>query len=173
METAPYKLRVTLGGSEFNSEGPETLVKEAYEKWLAAVTAQRSMLIATKEHKDLAAKSDSHGFEANDLQRLYDVDQKKGIVSLKHLPPESANRASDTAMLILYGFKKLIQTEDVPVTKLMAGLRQSGIHVTRLDGIMSAYSQCVLKGGSRIGGRYRLNNQGTMKAEELLGQYGA
>jgi hypothetical protein len=161
-----YKLHIRIGQSEFNAEGPEALVKDAYEMFLQAAKALPAQAQTTKQ-----SESQSEPTSEGLLQRIYQADSKRGIVSLIHLPTESANRSSDAAMLILYGYKKLLNIEDVPVTKLMAGLRQSGIHVSRLDGIMSVYSQSVLKGGSRIGGRYRLNNQGLAQAEGLLKQY--
>jgi len=61
--------------------------------------------------------------------------------------------------------------KDVPVTKLNSGLRVSGLKVDRLDRFMGSFGQYVMKGGTRSGGRYTLNNQGAAHAEKLLRQY--
>jgi hypothetical protein len=88
------------------------------------------------------------------------------------LPPaDSPNRAADTAILALYGFRTLLEMGEVPVTKLTASLRESGIPVERLDRIMGVYANLFLKGGARVGARFRLNNQGMQKALELLRQF--
>ena len=166
-----YKLQTKIGQSEFSAEGPEAVVTAAYEKWLSAVTMAKASTRADLHTSESRTEVSSGAINAADLHRLYVIDNDKKIVSLKHLPSNSTNRDSDAAMLILYGYKRLLQTDDVLVTRLMMGLRVSGIHIKRLDGIMSVNKDWVRKGGSRIGGRYTLNNQGIIQAENLVRRY--
>ncbi len=173
MVESSYKLQVKLGHSEFNAEGPEDTVKEAYEKFLSVVTTvpgqnkldSRPVLNETPEVTPESAA------DALLLQRAFSSDPKKRVVSLRHLPPEDPNRAANAAILILYGFRTLQQLEDVPVTRLKASLNQSGVQVDRLDRFMRTHTTLVRKGGARIGGRYSLNNLGMTQAVAWLREW--
>jgi hypothetical protein len=168
-----YKLQVKLGPAEFNAEGPQDAVKSDYEKFLEALSHgqrqpdQPNLNGNEKISPDVAvADADSAA-----LQRVFSGDQKKGIVSLRLLPPDGPNRAADAAILILFGFSKLFQQREVPVTRLKASLVLSGIHVDRLDRFMGTHAGLVIKGGARIGGRYSLNNQGIAQAQVWLAEW--
>jgi hypothetical protein len=102
------------------------------------------------------------------MNRAYSVDGKHKFVSLQVLPPDGPNKASDAALLVLYGNQKLLQMAQVPVTRLKRGLKQSGVQVDRMDRIMAAHSHITQKGGSGVGGKYSLNNQGLIQAEGML-----
>jgi len=167
----PYKLQIKIGSNEFSAEGPEPVVTAAYEKWLSAAATGRASTNADLHTPEVNPILNLGSIDIASLHRLYIIDNDKKIVSLKHLPSTSTNRDSDAAMLILYGYKRLLQVDDVLVTRLMMGLRISGIHIKRLDGVMAINKDWVRKGGSRIGGRYTLNNQGIIQAENLARKY--
>lgn len=172
---ATYKLQVKIGHSEFNAEGPEDTVKEAYEKFLSLVAtipeSKPGMSPPAPNSIPTAVPDTSSPVDPVLLQRIFSGDPKKGLVSLRLLPPEGPSRAADAAILILYGFLMLQQQREVLVTKLKGSLKQSGIQIERLDHIMGVHSQFVIKGGTRIGGRYTLNNQGVSQAVTWIRQW--
>ena len=103
---------------------------------------------------------------------MFKADQEHGWVSLKVLPPaESSNRAADAAVILMYGFHKVLGQSEAPVTKLIGGLRESGISIDRFDRIIAAHSSLILKGGQKIGAKYRLNNQGLIQAAAMIRQF--
>lgn len=160
------KLHVKVGNSEFDAEGLPEWVKEAYDRFLESLKSQ--------SHESPPPKGDgddkSRGAPVADkafLDGVFTV--KDNVVSLRHLPTtESATRTAECAILILYGFKRMLGIDDVQVTKLNEGLRQSGITIRRLDKVITVHSQLYRKGGTRSGGRYSLTNAGELQAHKWL-----
>jgi hypothetical protein len=163
----PYKLHVKLGSSEFNGEGPEVAVKEAYQQFLQAFNAYKGF---NEAQADKIPPQKPAGVGDDLLQRAF---LKEGdIVSLRHMPPaDRPNRNADAAILILYGYKKLLSQDDVLVTKLNESLRRSGITMERVDRFITVNQSLYRKGGQRSGGRYALNNQGELQAEQWLKEW--
>jgi hypothetical protein len=160
------KLHVKIGNSEFNGEGPKDWVKEAYERFLQSCPANIKDSDSSQDSANTPPPGNSTVDQAL-FERAFIV--KDDVVSLRHLPTvESANRTADAAILVLYGFKRLLKVEDVPVIKLNEGLRQSGITVNRLDRFINVHSQLYRRGGTRSGGRYSLTNSGESQAEKWL-----
>jgi len=169
-----YKLSVEIGGNRFTADGPEATVKEDFQNFLDAVRAASA--VVTPGTGSFAAEGAVRGVVAGPastpvdrptLDRVFQVDGK-GTVSLRLLPPDSATRNADAALLLLYGHRVAGNLQDVPVMKLTDGLRTSGISVDRLDRFMGTHSGYFMKGGTRSGGRYTLNNQGVAAAESLI-----
>jgi hypothetical protein len=170
MADSPYKLHVKLGANEFTAEGPEQEVRDAYQAFLDAITAPVKAAAAAPVGDGTAAVTPPPPGTTLDrefLERVYQVDPR-GIVSLRVLPPDSTNREADAAILLLYGFRVLQGQREVLVTRLNEGLRQSGINVERLDRFMGVHGSLFMRGGSRSGGRYNLNNVGMTTAENWL-----
>ena len=162
-----YKLHIKLGEAEFNAEGPQEIVQKAFEKFLAATEKVPASAPKPKDqHSDGSHKTGS--LDPAILNRAYTVDGRRKFVSLRVLPAEGPNKASDAALLVLYGHQNLLQMVEVPVTRLKKGLRQSGIQVDRIDRIMAPHSHITQKGGTGVGGKYSLNNQGLIQAEGML-----
>ena len=164
-----YKLHVKLGDSEFTGEGPQDTVKSDYAAFLEAYKlSQRSTpKVPANTPTDFAKPS---GVAEGLLQKAFV--RKEDIVSLRHLPPsDNSTKAADAAILLLYGFKKLAAVEDVPVTKLNEGLRDSGLSIDRIDRFIGIHNQLFRKGGQRSGGRYSLTNPGEAQAEKWLNEW--
>jgi hypothetical protein len=159
-----YRLKVKIGISEFDSEGQESSVRDDYKQFLAALPAPVGQFTGYPPLISLIEKPS--GVEQTLLDKAFLVEGQ--FISLRHLPPESATRAADAAILIIYGFKKLLSQDDVPVTKLNEGLRRSGLSLKRIDRFLRVHGSLYRKGGQKSGGRYTLNNQGELKAEEWL-----
>lgn len=167
------KLQVKLGEFEFSAEGPDASVKEAFDRFLEAVKAAP----ATKppQEKSLDDKKKLSGGEAvgltnpaMPLDRLFLVEGE--IVTLKLLPQGTENKVADAAILLLYGFLKLLNKPEVQVTKLNVALRKSGLTFGRTDTVLSVYSNLFMKGGRKSGGKYTLNNQGINWAEKCIAE---
>ena len=84
------------------------------------------------------------------------------VVSLTALPKST----EDAALLIMLGHKDLRNNVSVTGQEIGDGLAQSGRPVPRVDRIMDkALTEAfVLKTGVKRGTRYRLTNQGLLKA---------
>jgi len=170
------KIQVRLGDAEFTAEGPEEVVKAAFEHFLRArETVAHASLVPPASPpppgmSGTPAREESVPQGEVDQELLSRVYQKDGdLVSLRMLPQRTnPNWQADAVILLLYGFLRLANMPDVLVTKLNQGLRTSGIALTRVDHIIEVHSNLYMKGGVRSGGRYTLNNQGRAIAERML-----
>jgi hypothetical protein len=162
-----YRLDVKLGSAEFSAEGPEATVKQAYQQFLQAASSLGSASAPPSPHGQEGREALAMGGEVSQdlLNRVFSAEGNS--VSLRLLP-EGANRAADAAILLMYGFRKLLGQQEVPITKLNAALRKSGLQVHRLDRFIGVHSTLFMKGGARSGGRYTLNNQGVRQAQSWL-----
>jgi hypothetical protein len=166
-----YKISAKLGSAEFSAEGAEESVRADYDRFLAALRERTAGAeVDSGPNGGIAASAtDSVGVDASILQAVFKVDEERSLVSLRVLPTgDSAERAAEAALLILYGFHTLLGNTEAPVTKLLASLRESGITVERFDRTIGRHSDLILKGGQKIGARYRLNNLGMAHAAKAL-----
>jgi len=162
-----YRLHVVIGVAKFEAEGPEGTVKDDFKRFLQAVSTIPPQINEKLAPEDRSDRDTS----ANRVDRalLDRVFARQGdIVSLRLLPPDNQHRVADSAILLIYGFSALMQLQEVPVTRLNEGLRQSGLSVNRLDRFIVARSPLYRKGGTRSGGRYSLSNLGFTTAETWL-----
>jgi hypothetical protein len=171
------KIQVKLGDAEFNAEGPEAIVKAAFEEFLRAreLAAQAppstpSAIPPTPEPNGRRESEPSIPIDQGLLDRVFQ--KYDDIVSLRMLPSSiNPDWQADSVILLLYGFWRLANVSEVPVTKLNQGLRRSGIGVIRVDGIVDVHKRLYMKGGVRSGGHYTLNTQGKATAERWLKEH--
>lgn len=175
MSDTPYKLQIKIGAHEFSAEGPEATVKEAFDAFMKAVTNPapaaapiQGQLAATLGGVMLQATGTVTDTAPIDLNRVFK--QEGDIISMKHLPP-TPNKIADAAIVLMYGYMKLANIDDVPVTKLNEGLRRSGLNLARLDRELGVHHALYRKGGQKSGGRFTLNNQGVLQAEAWLREW--
>jgi hypothetical protein len=162
-----YTLKVKIGGSEFSAEGPEDTVKDAFQQFLAAL-AEAGPSEAHKPDRQAPPNPEKREIPSDLLDRAFKREDDD-VISLRILPPgEGAQRNADAAILLIYGFLKVLDMDHAPVMKLNEGLRRSGINLKRLDRFMDAHSGHYMKGGTRSGGRYTLTNTGEAWAQERL-----
>lgn len=168
MNEKPYRLRVRLGNSEFEAEGEEALIKEQYQMFLDAV-ARAHHLGQEEQTSSPVAKPDGTSGNATIheslVERVFAVDRDG--VSLQILP-NGTTRAADAVLLLLYGHLRLRNESRVYGTQLMKDARRSGLSIDRIDRVISAHRDFYNRGGQRKGSRYSLNNQGVIKAEQIL-----
>jgi len=172
-----HKLRIRIGDAEFEAEGSESSVKAQYDAFLQALAAQGAAEArapaapgsAPKDHIEQNGEPDeSAGVDEALIEKAYLLG-KDGLVSLKYLP-KSDQREADALLLILFGYTTLKQADAVLGTQLTRAARQSGISIDRVDRALAKHDTLLLKGGARKGVKYSLNNQGRVKAQEMLKQ---
>lgn len=168
----PYKIHARIGEHEFDGEGPVENVKHDYGQFLEIIANRGYKDAPRTEHMRMGNGPDAKDeteVEQEILAQIFKSDDARGIVSLRSQPPgENGHRAADAALLLIFGYNKLQSMIEVPVTKLLEGLRESGLSVERFDRTIGIHSGLYLKGGQKIGARYRLTNPGTLKAAQMV-----
>lgn len=176
---APFRLKTRIGSHEFDAEGQESAVKEQFNLWVQAITSapqpppQKTTVISTN-----VVDGNEHGGDAGDdgiidgdavdaiWNRVYKRDNEQ--VSLLVLPQTQTANA-DAIILLIYGYQTLLKRDAVNSTELMDAAKWSGMRIDRIDRPLgNGHAQFVVKGGSRKGSRYSLNNRGMAYAQELL-----
>jgi len=167
MET--YKLKVKVGESEFEAEGPEEAVKAQFEAFKQMLESGAVKVTAPHERRgEHPPKNHEVGNEA--LLKLYKIEERNGRkdVTLRFTPQGGERRVSTALLLLLHGHRELADVENVPVTTLSDAMEQSGVPVARLDRAAAPLLRegLALRGGRSKGTWYRLTNQGTARAQD-------
>jgi len=157
------RIKVKIGDNEFEAEGPVDTVTaqfEAFKNILSSVEIQKKPEIielpANTVEKSAEIKEPSHV----PIDKILHASGR--VVSLTALPASTL----DAALLILLGHKDMRNNVSVTGQEIGDGLAQSGRPVPRVDRIMerAMADAHVLKTGVKRGTRYRLTNQGLLKA---------
>ncbi len=161
MDTSRIKMKI--GIHEFEAEGPADIVKEQlddFKKLIISSAANTSRTPSEQLSQAINNERDSIGIPHVNLEKIMHVNGR--IVSLTAIPTST----EDAALLIMLGHKDLRNNISVTGQEIGDGLAQSGRPVPRVDRIMgSAISEAsVLTSGVKRGMRYRLTNQGLVKA---------
>jgi hypothetical protein len=172
-----FKLRVKIDGQEFEAEGPAELVRGQFEAFRAMMQETRRRAgagLLRQNGNDVPAQEiETRKMDApthrEGLVDLFRVAASPRALSLRQLPAGKTPEA-DAALLLLFGYQRLRNEDDVPATTLNAALAQSGCRTIRLDRILKAYlnDRSIVRTGRGKGGRYRLTNLGLHKAEDLM-----
>jgi|HubBroStandDraft_4_1064222.scaffolds.fasta_scaffold04728_3 hypothetical protein len=160
------RIKIKIGEHEFEAEGPAELVKEQFEAFkniissLPNITPQKNQ---SDTVKGLVNHLDAAGIPMLKYDAILHVDGR--IVSLTAIPPST----EDAALLIMLGHRQLRDNTSVTGQEIGDGLAQSGRPVPRVDRIMEDAIQAafVLKTGIKRATKYRLTNQGFVKAQGL------
>jgi len=158
-----------IGEYELDAEGPVEIVQ--------AQLAAFKEIISSMPHTTVAPKTRELGKSNNNNEvipnpphiSIENIMHASGrVVSLTALPASSA----DAALLILLGHKDLRNNLSVTGQEVGDGLAQSGRPVPRVDRIMDKAIEDahVLKTGIKRGTRYRLTNQGLLKALNIAAE---
>src|SRR3989442_2638057 len=171
-----YRLRVKIGTSEFEAEGPEQMVKEQFEEFKRLIEP-RGGGASVRSHgaAPAATNGDSHQETAPELpegyERMFQVEVRNGRKFVRlHFLPTGEGREAVALRLVLLGYRKVLNEDRVRVTTLLEALRSSGLPLQRLDGHAAGGIQegLLLKGGTGKGGTYGLSVTGVKRAEEEL-----
>jgi hypothetical protein len=166
--SAPYKIRVKLGANEFDAEGPEEVVKDQFQLFLEAVkqpVLQLPPSLPSPPGQNGNTPSVESDVDQAVLQRIFRVDGDQ--VSLRVLP-QSQQRDADGVLLLLYGYRVMVQQPDVLSSRLLVAAQTSGLSVDRIDRSLAPYMELVNKGGIKAGSRWGLRNTGITRAEEII-----
>jgi hypothetical protein len=184
-----FKLRIKLGADEFEAEGTQEYVEKQRHIFLEQ--------IETRGSQPTPAKNESRSADANEippngnghlssensgrqnlsganLPSLTDMSkiatQQGDIITLSAAPSgESADE--DSLMLLLLAHKVMRTADSVPTNYLLAGMKQSGRSVDRLDRVFGKIdSTLIIRTGVKRGAKYRLMNPGVTKARGLAQQ---
>lgn len=173
-----FKLKVKIGGQEFEAEGPSDLVTRQFEAFRLLIQGDPIVAGERPPHPAGSRRRDSttpqeppphEGHRDANLATLFRVSPQTQLLSLRQ-PPMGKCPEADAVLLLLLGHKRLRNEEDVPVTVITEALKQSGCPVKRLDRILTIYTKdhSVVRSGRGKGGKYRLTNLGLKKAESML-----
>jgi hypothetical protein len=161
METS--RIKTKIGDNEFEMEGPPELVTAQFKAFLERISSIPSISTTSVAHALQHLQSHQQDTVGNTHVPIEKVLHVSGrIVSLTALPASN----DDAALLIMLGHKDLRNHETVTGQEIGDGLAQSGRPVPRVDRVMDkALTEAfVLKSGIRRSTRYRLTNQGLVKA---------
>jgi hypothetical protein len=167
MET--YKLHIKVGPHEFHGDGPEEAVKKSFEDWKSLIASTPAVEISKDVlNQSLRGNGSITRRDGDLLAKLFLLDEKRGIVTLRILP-RGDEREADAALLVLFGFREMKEQDEVLVTQLKPALKQSGCNVDRVDAVVAKYQRegLINKGGSGKGGKYSLTNSGIEKASSI------
>lgn len=168
-----HKVKIKVGPYEFEAEGD----KEAVEAQLAQFMELINKAPATAPLKLPAAATQKPEHPEVDPEihqdpKLADAvilcfRDENGLISLNMLPKTKAF-AADSLLLLLYGYRVLKHQNQVLGGHLLKAGKQSGLQIDRVDRVLEAHGEFILKGGARKGARYTLNNRGIEKAKDIL-----
>ena len=190
MDAPHHKLRMKIGPHEFEAEGTVEEVNEQFAAWkeivlavgapaqglslpfipstaqvpplvTGAPTTPLPLMVATEADAAKAASSEPP-------PNIFVTDDRRRLVWLRVHPP-GESRASDAALLVLYGLKRLMNVDEPLAGQIKDALEESGIRVDRVDRITlgNLRDGLLLKSGFGKGGKYRLTMTGLAKAESL------
>jgi hypothetical protein len=183
METiaqVPFRLKVSVGSHAFDAEGQETAVREQFALWVQAINGapqpapEKTTAISTDVRNGHDAEfevvadddGDRHDAANGNWNRAFKQDNDQ--LSLLVMPNTSVPNA-DSIILLIYGYQTLLKRDAVTSTELMEAAKWSGMRIDRIDrNLTNGHAAYVVKGGSRKGSRYSLNNRGLAYAQELL-----
>ncbi|HTV08560.1 MAG TPA: hypothetical protein VMD97_05920 [Candidatus Aquilonibacter sp.] len=164
MENSRVKMRV--GGHEFEAEGSPEVVQQQLEAFKALILAQPPGVNNERQLPTESGLNDEPGptiVPSSAHVRLENILHADGrVISLTALP----NTVEEAALLIMLGQKELRNNVSVTGQEIGDGLDQSGKPASRVDRIMEKHIRdaFVLKTGLGRATRYRLTNQGLMRA---------
>jgi hypothetical protein len=137
-----FKIVVKLAnGAEFNAEGQEEAVKQAYESFLQAST-QLTNAHAPKIGCENRFRAEAVGSPQNQslIDRIYRVDGE--VISLR-AQPKTEKPQSDTLLLLLYGYNAIKNQHDVSAVRLSQAAKQTGVQADRLDRLIAQNSDYI------------------------------
>ncbi len=161
-----YRIKVKIGQNEFEAEGSPEMVKEQFE-------AFKSLVQSTPVHDDTpvvapAQQAFSNQQVATDEEpstfgKIFKVENR--VISLTALP----GNVLDATLLTMFGQRYFRNNDAITGAEVKDGLEQSGYRVDRVDRFIEKLTTdgLVIKIGIGKGSRYRLTNQGMIRAQAL------
>lgn len=156
----PKRYRMKVGESELDITGDDDrALLELCRKWLEQVREKEGQAVQAEPEKpapDVPSKV---------VGRVFTT--ASGSVRLKELP-EGENTALDTLLILLWGFYRQMDRQNVPAVDLINAARESGLKIERIDRALAAQPQFYKRTGTRKGARYTLTSAGHAYAARRL-----
>jgi hypothetical protein len=179
------KLRIKVGTHEFEAEGAQEYVEGRYESFVE--TLERFGFAKATPQDPADAKNDGAGAAAaaaragtegqtgtpatgpatvslDEIRRI--AHQQDELITLTALPGGDSTEA-DGLILLLLAHKVMRNVDSVSTDDLLAGMKQSGFTVDRLDRIVKGIDALVIRTGVKRGTKYRLTNPGLVRAKAI------
>jgi hypothetical protein len=169
---SPYRLKIKVGGHEFEAEGDPEHVREQFQAFkelvasMPATTAQVAPPSAQLRDEYTSPRTDTPPAEP-DVAKVMKLDGR--IVSLTVRP----KTAEEAVLLLMYGQRVIRQAEYVTGAEIVDGLNTTGgLSYGRSDRLMEKVARDgdVIVTGENRGKRYRLTNTGVNKARQLANE---
>jgi|HubBroStandDraft_6_1064221.scaffolds.fasta_scaffold573391_1 hypothetical protein len=170
--SSSYRLHIKVGDNVFEAEGPEEAVRAEFASFKELLNSPAAAATDKRESQLRDGATRPTGGDgalevpAEVLKRAFSTDAG-GSVSLKILP-QSDNREADALLLLIFASRALSGKNEIGAVALMAGAKQSGLQLDRVDRPLQIHRELIVTGGQRRGKRYGLNNRGVARATELL-----
>jgi len=162
-----YRMRLKIGGHEFEAEGPVAVVQEQVKRFMDLIGSLPTDVVMNpyyeKSPTSPAGKLATPETDST-LDRIMRVDER--TVSLTARP----RNVDDTVLLLLYGQKILRQNDAVTGAEVMAGITATGgFAVSRVDRLLEKLARDgdVIVVGEHRSKTYRLTNAGLAKARQV------
>lgn len=169
------RIKIKIGDSEFEAEGPAEIIAPQFEAFMAAIAALPKVVASALATP--AANSPGQiyppatntvltgGVPQNVLDRVFRQGETLSLAALPH----GDNAGAEAMLALLYGYLKLKNESAVTGTMLMKSAKRSGVPIDRVDRLMGmSQPEFVLAAGVKKARRYQLNNPGIAKAEEII-----
>lgn len=156
-----YRLKIKIGEHEFEAEGPTEAVQSQFQAFKELVASLPAHKLETTEPKNQELPAQNAPLN---VDRIFRADGR--IVSLT-APPASE---TDAVLLVLYGQRHYRNNENATGSEIVDGMEQSGYRTPRIDRILASLADegAVIITGSHRGKKYRLTNQGHVRAEGIV-----
>lgn len=161
-----YRIKVKLGEYEFEAEGPSEIVREQFESFkqiVSSIPPKQDTPISPQTQQDTATQSVTEDTSSSLYDKVFKVDGR--VVSLTALPPTPI----DAILMVVLGQRHYRKNEAVTGSEIMDGLQLSGYTIERIDRQMDKFVSdgLVIRIGKARATRYRLTNQGLLKAQTI------
>jgi hypothetical protein len=174
------RVKMKFGDAEFEADVPEDRVQPMYDRFICTLERRRRRssrpidrgrtpgstnrsAIGADTTGSLVAPPEA--FDDGSLGRLFDL-REDGVVILKVLP-DGAEKGAEALLLILYGYRRLKNEDDVQATRLHRAAERSGVAIRWPAYELATYDRFVNRAGRRKGSAYSLNHEGLVIAQEI------
>ncbi|MFA6003376.1 MAG: hypothetical protein WC881_04845 [Elusimicrobiota bacterium] len=159
-----------MGEHEFEAAGPETTVRAQFSEFKDLVRLVESRKPSKTQAKPRAF-SEAEPFNMPDpaLAEAFSVDTQSRRLSLRI--PQEAKDAGTALLALMYGYRRILNMADIPVTHLSDDMKESGL--TRFSRLDRVYNPLQREGlatsiGRGKGTKYRITNKGAQQAQDWI-----
>jgi hypothetical protein len=165
-----YRLKIKIGNHEFEAEGPADAVAKQFSDFKEIISKIPDLPIVVAAAPVLAdaaapgpAASGPLPPPVSALNKIFRVEGR--VISLTALPGSE----NEAALLVMLGQKELRDNDAATGSEVKDGLELSGFKPGRIDRTMERFvaDGLVLTMGRNRGRKYRLTNQGLVRAQAI------